>query len=310
MADIILKNSNGTPIVYNGINKINVPSADGGMVTFSEGSGGTTIEEVDVLQEAKAEDVGKVVKLISNKAYYECIPNYVLKIYTPELIVDSTLLIGQIPLKIIENENDININEPDYLYILSDGTNAWFIDSGEIIPFTFLLQNMFEMEFRMAGIVDELPPLTENNVGDIHLQSEYSYYSYGLDDFLLGMSKDIVIPSNLIDIPPQKFAHQLNVTHINIPSTVINIGDRGFYNCSCVSVKILSKEINIMNEVFMLCYALETVDLTSVTSVPTLGIRVFDRCDNLQQILVPSALVNDFKSAEGWSAYADKIVGV
>ena len=45
------------------------------------------------------------------------------------------------------------------------------------------------------------------------------------------------------------------------------------------------------------------------TSVPTLGYNVFTGCNSLEAIYVPRALVDQFKSAENWSAYADKIIG-
>lgn len=63
MADIILKNAKGTPQLYSGVTKINVPTSDGGIATYSEGGG---IEEVTELPEATAENVGKIYKL-SNK---------------------------------------------------------------------------------------------------------------------------------------------------------------------------------------------------------------------------------------------------
>lgn len=58
---------------------------------------------------------------------------------------------------------------------------------------------------------------------------------------------------------------------------------------------------------FANCPALEEVVLWPCLSVPTLGTGVFNGCTGLKHIYVPSNLVNAFKTASGWSAFASKI---
>ena len=52
---------------------------------------------------------------------------------------------------------------------------------------------------------------------------------------------------------------------------------------------------------------LEKVVFWPCLQVPTIGTGVFSNCPSLRSIYVPSNLVNEFKTAPGWSAYASLI---
>lgn len=76
------------------------------------------------------------------------------------------------------------------------------------------------------------------------------------------------------------------VTQIEIPSTVISIGDAGFGYSS-----------------------LKTV-VCKPTTPPSLGAEAFPKSNDGFTIKVPSASVAAYKAATNWSDYADQIVGV
>lgn len=60
---------------------------------------------------------------------------------------------------------------------------------------------------------------------------------------------------------------------------------------------------------FQYCYDLKRVDLSTHTSVPSLGdVTAFQNTHADLQIKVPANLIDEWKSATNWSEYADKIV--
>lgn len=61
---------------------------------------------------------------------------------------------------------------------------------------------------------------------------------------------------------------------------------------------------------FFNCSALEKIFLDGVTDVPTLAADALTGTSSKLKIIVPDNLVESFKAATNWSAYADKIVGI
>ena len=76
------------------------------------------------------------------------------------------------------------------------------------------------------------------------------------------------------------------LTSITLPEGVTSIGDWAFYDCSSLTT-VYSKQ----------------------TTPPTTYNRTFESCTNLNKIYVPTASVDAYKAAAGWSEYADKIEG-
>lgn len=109
------------------------------------------------------------------------------------------------------------------------------------------------------------------------------------------------------------FAGNANLTSVEIPDTITSIGEYDFYSCSnlfggITSVTIGSGITSIGNHSFYLSQSLSEVNIKA-TSVPTGGSNMFDNCSSSLVIYVPTASVDAYKSAEGWSDYADKIQG-
>ena len=262
----------------------------------NKSGGGATIEEVDVLPEARAEDVGKIVRLKDSKMLYECIHQknvYVLSGgYTKFEDFIIAMSNGYVNANTVFVDDDPNVSDmiPTDLdgtewtvYVLNDGTN-WFLNvANEKISFTDV------MGMSLVGKVDELPVFSEDIASTCYLLDTYAYHSYGFDDVLnRDIKGEISIPSNTAVIVPYWFTGCLLLEKVNIPNSVIMIGEGAFGDCILLKI----------------------VDLSHNTHIPELDAKAFEACNMLQEIRVPNALVNEFKTAEGWSTYASIIVGV
>lgn len=142
----------------------------------------------------------------------------------------------------------------------------------------------------------------------------------------------ITIPSSVTSIGNKAFEYCSGLTSVTIPNSVTSIGDSTFTNCfgiisatigsgvtsigiyafsSCgnlTSVTIPNSVTSIGNKAFSWCSDLTSVTVNAVTP-PTLGSSVFDNTNNCP-IYVPSSSVNTYKSASGWSDYADRIQAI
>lgn len=113
-----------------------------------------------------------------------------------------------------------------------------------------------------------------------------------------------------------------NLTSVNLPN-VTSINTYAFQQCyKLTSVNILNIT-SISNYAFIQCHSLLKLVITQTNSVCTLGSDVFSNCyhflgtvnstynpEGLKdgRIYVPDELVDSYKSATNWSAYADIIV--
>ena len=102
---------------------------------------------------------------------------------------------------------------------------------------------------------------------------------------------DLVIPSDIAEIKPYAFQGYSSLTSITIPDSVTEIGYCAFDNCDSLTS--------------VYCKA---------TTPPTAEVygsywRAFDYNASGRTIYVPIESVEAYKSAEGWSDYADAIVG-
>ena len=99
------------------------------------------------------------------------------------------------------------------------------------------------------------------------------------------------------------------IPNIIIPDTIKRIEEYTFYNCTNLkSIEINSNIEYIGSYAFYKCYNLTSITINS-TTVPTVSRPdiLFTNCTSLQDIFVNSSLVDQYKSSEYWSQYADKI---
>lgn len=95
--------------------------------------------------------------------------------------------------------------------------------------------------------------------------------------------------------------------------STVQIPQNAFVGCTNLKTYTFLGTIlsTIQASVFSGCAALETVDLSRVENVPTLSnVSAFSGTPASMQILVKESLVDQYKTATNWSAYASRIVGV
>lgn len=102
------------------------------------------------------------------------------------------------------------------------------------------------------------------------------------------------------------FTSCTSLTSVTIPDTVTSIGQGAFFGCSnLTNINIPSGVTSIDGSAFLQCTSLTSITVNAVTP-PTLGAsNVFD--GSTCPIYVPCESVEAYKSASGWSTYADRI---
>lgn len=116
-----------------------------------------------------------------------------------------------------------------------------------------------------------------------------------------------IVISNLLSISNGAFSDCLGLLDFKLGSTVTNIGGAAFKGTSLSSVTI-PKTITQMEllSIFAQCTNLKTVRVLSETPL-TVQPEIFENSP-IEKIIVPKSAINAYKSAPGWSTYADKIV--
>ena len=95
---------------------------------------------------------------------------------------------------------------------------------------------------------------------------------------------------------------------ILLPYRITEIGARAFYDCNRLKQMTLPAAVEIIgNEAFASCAELSEV-YCKAQNPPLVGEMIFDK-DKIFAIYVPAESVEAYKTAEGWSEYADSIVG-
>lgn len=136
-------------------------------------------------------------------------------------------------------------------------------------------------------------PETVTAIGD------YAFYSCDLTQ--------ITIPETVTSIGDYAFGDN-GFENILIPSSVTSIGSNAFVNCiSLKNITIPSNVTYIGETIFMYCSQLETITFESLTPSGELGENYTSA---LVAIYVPAEAVESYKTAEGWSQYADIIEAI
>ena len=116
---------------------------------------------------------------------------------------------------------------------------------------------------------------------------------------------NITIPDSVTSIGQFAISNCPSLTSVTIPDSVTSIGTYAFNSCSSLtSVTIPDGVASIGAAAFDGCTGLTSITVNATTP-PTLEYNVFDNNDC--PIYVPSASVNAYKAASGWSTYASRI---
>ena len=119
----------------------------------------------------------------------------------------------------------------------------------------------------------------------------------------------ITIPDGVTEIGSDAFAGCFSLTSITIPDGVTSIGYYAFFGCSSLtSIAIPDSVTSIGNSALWHCSSLTSVYCKAITP-PMGGDNMFSDNSSDRKIYVPTARVDEYKSAEGWSDYAYSIYG-
>jgi hypothetical protein len=146
-------------------------------------------------------------------------------------------------------------------------------------------------------------------------------YLIGHEDYETGAFEgcssltSITIPESVTEIGEHAFEGCSSLTSITIPESVTVIGESAFAGCSSLTSITIPKRVTVIGGyAFEDCSSLTSVYCMAITPPTLAAYRVwienwFDNNAPDRKIYVPRKSVNAYKTAEGWSEYADFIVG-
>ena len=114
------------------------------------------------------------------------------------------------------------------------------------------------------------------------------------------------IPNGVTSIGEYAFCQCSNLSNVTLPAELTSVGRYAFDSCSSLTaLSIPAGVTSIGDNAFVNCS-----QLTKITALPdtppTGGSNMFDNTNDCP-IFVPAGSVDSYKSASGWSAYADRI---
>ena len=164
-----------------------------------------------------------------------------------------------------------------------------------------------EQAFRICGLKNIAIPDSVTTIGD---------WGFGYCSSLTS----VTIPDSVTTIGNNAFAWCDSLTSVTIPDSVTTIGNNAFYGCSSfTSITIPDSVTTIGFATFALCENLKTVYCKAINPPTTIvnnngywyGFAMEDESgvyDIDCTIYVYTECVEAYKSAQGWSEYADRIV--
>ena len=121
--------------------------------------------------------------------------------------------------------------------------------------------------------------------------------------------KGITLPQGLTTIQEFAFENCYNLASVTFPDSVTEIGGGAFLDCkSLTSINIPASVTSIESYAFYNCTSLTSV-YCKATTPPAGDEYMFTYNASGRKIYVPTESVDAYKAADGWSEYADSIVG-
>lgn len=148
--------------------------------------------------------------------------------------------------------------------------------------------------FQESYITNIEIPNSVTSIGDFAF-----YWCVGLTNFK--------VPDSVISIGESAFDFCIELTSITLGNSLSHIESWAFYDCDGLTTITIPKSVTIIESgVFQDCTSLESV-YVKATTPPTLYPYVFQYNDSNRKIYVPRESLNAYKTASGWSEYADAI---
>ena len=161
---------------------------------------------------------------------------------------------------------------------------------------TYISDNAFNSCYSLASIT--IPD------GVTFISSYAFLYCYSL--------ASITIPDGITYIDGNAFQYCYSLASITIPDGVTYISNNAFQYChSLASITIPDGVTSISNNAFQYCYGMRYYDFSACTSIPILpSTNAFNNIPSDCQMLIPSALYDEWSTATNWATYASKMVAV
>ena len=123
---------------------------------------------------------------------------------------------------------------------------------------------------------------------------------------------NVTIPDGVTSVNNNAFYNCYSLANVTIPDGGTSIGSYAFYNCySLASVTIPDGVTSISNNAFGGCYGMRYYDFSACTAVPTLkNTNAFSKIPSDCQMLIPTALYDEWSAATNWATYASYMVAV
>ena len=122
----------------------------------------------------------------------------------------------------------------------------------------------------------------------------------------------ITIPTDVTSISPYTFQNCYSLASITIPDGVTSISSYVFQSCySLASITIPDGVTSVGSNAFDNCYGMRYYDFSACTAIPTLSnMNAFNNIPSDCQMLIPSALFDEWSAATNWNTYESKMVSV
>ena len=119
----------------------------------------------------------------------------------------------------------------------------------------------------------------------------------------------VTIPNSVTLIESSAFRSCDKLESVTIPNSVTLIGVSAFAYCGVLENMTIPGNTRIESTVFNSCYKFSSLTMLSTTP-PRFGTAVFQSIHPLPTIYVPAESVDAYKSASGWSYYANQIQAI
>ena len=179
-----------------------------------------------------------------------------------------------------------------------------------------------ETFYRCYSLSSITIPDSVTSIGSDAFRYCYSLSSITIPDGVTSISSNafnscyglstITIPDGVTSIGNYAFQYCYSLSSITIPDSVTSIGSNTFSGCySLSSITIPDGVTSIGSFAFNSCYGMRYYDFSACTAIPALSnTNAFNNISSDCQMLIPSALYDNWKSATNWATYASKMVSV